>query len=348
MHAKSLTPDDDYLLHHSADTFATVASDLPNWFERLYFNFHDREGSVLALTGFGVFPNMHVADAYVAVTDATAQRNVRLCRDLGGRRSDTSVGPLALTLVEPMRRWRLELQETEGVAFDVVFEARTIAQSVGVIEFDRGDGSSTAFRHYNQAGDYSGTLSVDGRSHAVEGWIGQRDHSWGLRYPRERQGLHFWIAAHFDDRTFMASYNESRQHEVVFCEGAVLFTDDRPPIPVIDVRHELTVTDNGQQSAEAEIRMILADGSDATFLVRPALPDLYMSGCGYGGWQGQHRGPLHVESERWEHGHAPDLRHEPTGVVDQLATFEWNGQRGVGVFELGVSRSSSYAYAPRR
>jgi hypothetical protein len=342
-----LTPEDDYLLHQTADSFANPVSDSPNWFERLYFNFHDEEGSLLGVAGFGVFPNRQVADAYIVAIDGAAQRNIRLARDLGGRRTQTAVGPWTLTLLEPMQRWRLQLEETEGIAFDLTFDARTTAYSVGLIEFDRGDGSSTAFRHYNQAGAYSGVFSLDGAARPVEGWIGQRDHSWGLRHAHERQGLHFWICGHFADRTVMVSYNESRAHEVAFCEGAVLFFDDRPPIRVVDVRHELTLAPSGLQAVEARLRLILEDGNDVELLVRPKLEDLFMAGAGYGGWQGQHRGDLHVESERWPHDARPALADQATVVVDQLASFESRDESGIGVFELGISRSSSYAYAPR-
>lgn len=347
MKLSGLVAEDDYLLHQLPDSFASGISADPKWFERLYFSLHDRAGEVLLITGFGIFPNASVADAFVGVCDGTAQRNVRMCRDLAGRRTSTAVGPLTLTMIEPMRRWNLALEDTEGVAFDVTFEAQTVPYSVGLIEFKRDDGPNTAFRHYNQRGGYDGWLELDGERRDVEDWVGQRDHSWGLRQPRERLGLHFWIVAHFDDRTLMASYNESREHEVVFCEGAVLFTDDREPIAVTDLRHELTLGDNGLQSTSARLRFVLEDGTDVQLTARPSIPDLRLAGTGHGGWHGQHRGDLHVESDSWRHDSAPDLMEQRFGMVDQLAVFETADAAGIGVLEMGVSRSSSYSYEPR-
>jgi hypothetical protein len=338
-----LVPEDDFLLHQLPQSFAVSHSDSPRVFERLYFNLHDLEGKRLLVAGFGVFPNAGVADAYVVLRDAAAQRNVRLARELGGRRLDTSVGPLRFTVLEPMQRWRLELEETEGISFDVTFEARSVAYSVGVIRFP----PETAFSHYNQAGTYSGRLTVDGETFEDGGWIGQRDHSWGLRRPTEGNGLHYWIIAHFEDRTFMVSYNETRQHEVNFCEGAILFADDRPPIPVVDLRHELDLAENKLQANGGKLRLICEDGSEHELAFEPRVGDLYMSGAGYGGWQGQHRGELHVEHERWSGDDMPVLREQPLTTVDQLAGFSWDGQEGIGVAEYGISRSSSYAYAPR-
>ncbi|WCB91807.1 hypothetical protein DSM104299_00484 [Baekduia alba] len=346
MRLQGLTVEDDYLLHQVPDSFVTAVSSNPRWFERLYFNIHDPDGTFLVVTGFGVFPNAQVADGYVVVEDQNAQRNVRLARDLAGRRTATEVGPLRFTMVEPMRRWRLQLDETERVAFDVTFEARSVPYSVGLIEFPQQNGPDTAFRHYNQAGTYSGQLVIDGVEHAVEGCLGQRDHSWGLRQPRERLGLHFWICAHFDDHTLMASYNESREHEVSFCEGAILYADERDPVRVVDLKHDMDVTPNGLQASETRLRFVLEDGRTIETVARPTLPGLLMSGGGHGGWHGQHRGDLHVESERWEHG-TRDISKEPIGIVDQLARFETDGATGIGVVEFGISRSRSYTYKAR-
>ncbi len=347
MKLTGLTPEDDFLLHQVPDSFATAVSDNPRWFERLYFNLHAPDGSLLLVTGFGVFPNAGVADAYVVAQDPVAQRNIRLARDLGGRRLATEVGPLKFSVIEPMRHWHLELEETEGIAFEVDFQARSVPYSVGLIEFKRSEGPDTAFRHYNQAGTYSGQVTIDGAAHDVGGWLGQRDHSWGLRQPRERLGLHFWLCAHFEDRTYMASYNESREGEVSFCEGAVLYADDREPLPLRDLRHELELTANGLQSERARLRLVFEGGEEVELTAAPTMPDLLMSGGGHGGWHGQHRGDLHVESDRWAHADAPDIRKEPIGIVDQMATFEAADGTGIGVFEMGLSRSSSYTYAAR-
>jgi hypothetical protein len=344
---EGLTREDDFLLHQLPESFATSLPAHPRWFERLYFNLHDAEGEVLLIAGFGVFPNVDVADAYVVALDGTAQRNVRIARALDGRRSETKAGPLELQLIEPMRTWRLRLAETEGIAFDVTFEARTDPYSVGLIEFKRDDGDDTAFRHYNQSGRYTGWVRIDGREHDVEGWLGQRDHSWGLRFAKERLGLHFWVAAQFPDRAFMASYNETRSGEVTLCEGAVMFADDRPAIPVRDLRHELTLTEEGHQAQHARLWLILEGGEQVELQITPTLPDLYMAGAGYGGWQGQHRGELHVESETWEHATRPGIDAMDISIVDQYAMFEWEGTRASGVLEMGISRSSSYEYSPR-
>jgi hypothetical protein len=343
MPAHRLTPEDDYLLHQLPESFAVSKSDNPRVFERLYFNLHDPAAGLLMVAGFGVFPNVDVADAYTVVRDSKAQRNIRLARDLGGRRLDTSVGPLKLTMLEPMKRWRLQLEETEGVSFDVVYQARTAAYSVGQIKFP----PDTAFSHYNQAGTYTGTLTIDGETVSDGGWLGHRDHSWGLRRPHERNGLHVWLVAHFDDRTFMVSYNESREHEVVFCEGAMMFADEREPIAITDLRHELDLAENGLQATGGRLRAICEDDSEHEISVDPALGDLYMSGAGYGGWQGQHRGELHVESERWASDEMPNLRDQALTTVDQLSRFDWGEREGVGVLELGLTRSSSWAYASR-
>ena len=347
MRLVGLTPEDDYLLHQLPDSFSESSPSHPRWFERLYFNLHDPAGEVLLIAGFGVFPNMQVADGYVVALDGSAQRNIRVARDLAGRRLDTQAGPLKLQVVEPMKTWNLSLAETADIAFELTFEARTDPYSVGLIEFKRDDGPDTAFRHYNQSGHYTGTVTIDGTEHRVDNWLGQRDHSWGLRFARERLGLHFWITIQFEECTVMVSYNETRSGEVTLCEGAVMYADGRESIPVSDLRHELTLTSNGLQSERSRFVFVLDNGETIECVASPTLPDLYMSGAGYGGWQGQHRGDLHVEHERWPHEKRPGIEDMDINIVDQMAIFEWDGKRAAGVLEMGISRSSTYSYSPK-
>ena len=38
-----------------------------NFYDRCYFNAHDRTGNVFLITGLGVYPNLGVTDAYATV-----------------------------------------------------------------------------------------------------------------------------------------------------------------------------------------------------------------------------------------------------------------------------------------
>jgi hypothetical protein len=116
---------------------------------------------------------------------------------------------------------------------------------------------------------------------------------------------------------------------------------------VVGLGHELTLADNGLQSRTARLRLHLEDDSEVELLIQPTLPDLLMSGGGHGGWHGQHRGNLHIETDRWDHTSAPDIRDVAIGVVDQMASFDTEVGKGAGIFEMGISRSPSYRYVAR-
>src|SRR6202011_2362858 len=92
------------------------------------------------------------------------------------------VGPLRLTILEPMQRQRLELAPNDGeFSFDVVVEAS------GPPFFESPDIHSRRGRllnhvlRYTQLGRVQGAITIDGERRPVEQWYGCRDHSWGLR-----------------------------------------------------------------------------------------------------------------------------------------------------------------------
>ncbi len=340
-----VSPDDELLVHQLAQAFSTVESPDPRWFERLYFNCHD-DGGLLVLAGFGVFPNAGVADGYFVVADGVSQRNVRVSRDLGSSRLATAAGPLILTLEEPLARWRLQLAETEGVSADLTFFRRTDPYSVGMIHFPKEDGPDTAFQHYYQSGRYTGFLTVDGHAHAVDGWLGHRDHSWGLRRPRERLGVHFWLCGQFAECCLTVSYNEGRDGLAVFSEGAVLYEGAVEPFRVERFFHRLRLADDGVRVVAGEFVVELEDGQSREFTFEPTMPDVWVAGAGYGGWQGQDRGALHVESETWDQTDTERIKDLPLGTSDQLGRFTMGSMAGFGVLEVGVSRSRNYTYRP--
>jgi hypothetical protein len=67
------TPLDEYPVHQAPLPMDRVASSDRNFYDRCYFNAHDRTGDVFLVTGLGVYPNRGVIDAY-----ATARCGGRL------------------------------------------------------------------------------------------------------------------------------------------------------------------------------------------------------------------------------------------------------------------------------
>jgi len=65
---------DEYLVRHTEQPLARVASDHAEWQDRLYFDIHDRNGEVAMITGLGAYPNRNLS---LALGDAGRRSNPR-------------------------------------------------------------------------------------------------------------------------------------------------------------------------------------------------------------------------------------------------------------------------------
>ncbi len=141
----------------------------------------------------------------------------------------------------------------------------------------------TAFDHLFQSGGrYEGSLRIDHREINVNGWYGQRDRSRGVRTMSGGQGLHVWYQAQFPDFAIGFLLVETRDHDRLLLEGAVMHEDGRLD-PIVDVRHALEFTETGDLLT-GEVLVLTAAGEKYP----PVRADAragggYMAGAGYGG-----------------------------------------------------------------
>ena len=84
----------------------------------------------------------------------------------------------------------------------------------------------------------TGTYTVGGDVHAVDGWIGQRDHSWGIR-DHGRCPLWMWFQIQFDDGFLGVWHWELANGARVYTDGCWAGTDGGDPVPVVDFAHEI-------------------------------------------------------------------------------------------------------------
>jgi hypothetical protein len=343
---KTLTATDD-LLVPALPTGAPQDGD-PPWFDRFYYNLHPSgfvDDNTFMVFGAGSYPAREVVDGYVCVAVGTEQRNLRFSDKTGGSRPD-GVGPLAWEILEPLRSWRLRLAENPtGVEFDLVWEARTPAWAVDPIRVNGEDGFGTDFEHFFQSGRYRGTWSLDGRAVDVDGWVGHRDRSRGLRRTRDRLGFHIWIAGQFDDACVALNFNVDRNGRTSHCDGAVL-GEDGTTQEIVDALHDLTL-DQQNELEHGTLRLHLSDGSSLDVDFAGMGRGIYMSGGGYGGWQGADRGPNYAEHEVWPLDGSVQLSGMPLALTDKACRFTRHndvGGEAAGLVELAVSRSSSFTY----
>ena len=101
----------------------------------------------------------------------------------------------------------------------------------------------------------SGTLHrartpSDGTTHEVDGWIGQRDHSWGIR-DHGRCPLWIWFQIQLDDGFLGVWHWELPNGARVYTDGCWAGADRSEPIPVVDFHHD--------------VRWLGADGAPADY-----------------------------------------------------------------------------------
>jgi len=178
-----ITEWDDLLIHQVITTMDHVESSDPRWHNRHWFHLGDVQGEVLLGVGMGVYPNRNVMDGFAVAIVEGAQYNVLVSRELGRDRY-TAVGPLRIDVERGLRTLRVALEPNDHeVCFDLTFQAG-MPPFEEATHFQRHKGRVARNNaRYNQAGRFSGRLSVAGQSWEItpERFWGVRDRSWGLR-----------------------------------------------------------------------------------------------------------------------------------------------------------------------
>lgn len=331
------------LLDAADQLLAVEEPTLPTgWFDRFYFNMHDRDGRVAFFCGAGIYPTAGVRDGWAIVVRDGVQTNLRFSSSMGSLPME-GVGPLRFSTVAPST-WQLAIgPNPSGIELDAIWRSRFEPFEYAPLVFGDGRGGQTNFDHLVQSGTWDGTLTLDGESLAATGWWGQRDRSRGVRSVHARQGLHLWVQPQFDDLHVSIMYDEDREGRVTLCEGLVMHVDGRRE-PVTAIQHDLRVGDDLEVS-EGALRVVTAK---AVYDLKATLDPLgggYLAGGGYDGRHGKAVGEDHVATERWP-CEAVDLRAMGTPLTDRLAVFTHDGRLGTGVFETAFSRSPQFRYRP--
>lgn len=185
-----LGPLDEYPIHQVPKPVAWAGSSDRHFYDRCYLNAHDRTGDLFLITGLGFYPNLGTKDAFVL-----------LSRDVEGRREQTAVhlsdaadprgadrvaqqvGAYRIEVLEPLRRLRLVMEETEGIALDLTWEGSfDVVQELPHV-MRQSSGTTLDAQRFAQVGTWEGTIGVDGSDLAVtpDTCVGTRDRSWGIR-----------------------------------------------------------------------------------------------------------------------------------------------------------------------
>ena len=348
-HENPLTSWDDYPVHQSADFIAHTASSDRNFYDRYYFFMHPSSGEMAAIFGLGQYPNLGVTDAFVAVCKGGGHHVVRASKPLVDR-MDTSVGPIRVEIIEPLRRLRVVVEPSEhSVSMDVTWTASVPAiaepnqfiRSKGKIVFDT--------QRLAQTGLWEGSITVNGETTAVtpDHWRGARDRSWGVRPVGEPEpagirqgvpamsGMWNYFPMQFGDHSIFFINNELADGTRVLEQSERVWPDGRiEQLGRVEWHHEM------QKGTRLMQHSVLtfpdAPGGKIDIECTSLLPHFLAVGSGYGlddDWRhGMYQGPDLVVHGRDYKVDDIAMRGQ-FAVVDHVARFEYGGNVGFGLYE---------------
>jgi hypothetical protein len=358
-----LSPLDDLLAHQTTETFDRVFTSDRNFYDRYYFNLHASSDELFLVAGMGQYPNLGVADAFVAISHRDTQHVVRASRELGANRLDTKVGPFSVEVLEGLRKLRLRLEPNQwGVAFDVVFEGVVEAIEEPKQQMRQFNRLTMDTSRFAQVGGYTGTLEVGGQRYRVspDRWRGVRDHSWGVRPVGEPEApgirvkaqrsegfFHHWIPMQFDDFLIKVFFEEDADGRRLIEESQKIHKlgTGRPPEPMGTPRHELSFQSGTRELSKAVIRFEHPSGKDVWVTNTPLRTVYLAAGSGYmpsPDWgHGMYKGELVVEGLTYDVAD-PAVRRRYSSLNETLCRFDLStGEVGFGMHEnlcLGVYR----------
>ena len=179
-----ITPLDEFPLHQAPLPIHEPASSDRNFYDRCYLNAHDRTGEIFMITGFGVYPNLGVADAYLTVGRGTTYRTVRFSDAMTPDRMNQSVGGYRIEVIDPLSSLRVICDEGDwGISCDLTWTGSFPVVKEQPHIMTKGDKVILNACRFAQVGSWEGTLVVDGVTYDVtpDTWLGTRDRSWGIR-----------------------------------------------------------------------------------------------------------------------------------------------------------------------
>lgn len=340
-----LTRADDYPIHQTPEPIAHVGTSDRNFYDRYFFNGYARDGSVYFAAALGQYPNRQVMDAAFSVVHRGRQYVLRASRRATADRMVTSVGPIAVDILEPLQKQRLVVQPNAwDISGDLTFAAR-----VPPLEeprfYRRIDGR--VFMDYTRLTQHvavEGTLTVAGETIPITPgrFWGSRDRSWGVRPVGEREAgippsaLQFfwlWSPVNFEDLCTHFDVNDeadgSRWHEagmVIPVGGSI------ENMRSVDYRIEYQ---SGTRHAKhAQILLRRRSGEELVIDLKP-LYNFFMIGLGYQHPQwghGMYVGENEVGGESWA---VADI--DPTVPlylhVQAICEATLGQRHGVGVLE---------------
>ncbi|OWY61203.1 hypothetical protein B7486_65030, partial [cyanobacterium TDX16] len=173
-------------------------------------------------------------------------------READGDPHTTSMPGARIEVVEPWQEVRLWAESDSAIGLDLTYRARTRPYGLRRGTMRAGDDVVWDQSHLLQSGTYHGTITADGVEHEVDGWIGQRDHSWGIR-DHSRCPLWVWFQIQLDDGMLGVWHWELANGAPVYTDGCWAPADGGDPVPVVAFENGMSwIGDYGKHGEQAE------------------------------------------------------------------------------------------------
>lgn len=245
------TAADERFLHQVPELLANVEAQHHHWRESYFFELHrpDARGDVVFFT-MARYPARQLMDSIQMGRVDGARVLGALNRPSGDDPHTTELPGARVEVVRPFEELRLWADPAlAAIGLDLTFRARTQPYALRRGTLRAGDDVVWDQRHILQSGIYTGTYTLDGAVRTVDGWVGQRDHSWGIR-DHGRCPLWMWLQIQLDDGFLGVWHWELANGAHVYTDGCWAGADRSDPVPVVDFRHELAWTTAGGAPAD--------------------------------------------------------------------------------------------------
>lgn len=321
-----ITSFDDFCIHQTALPIAEPSQSDRNFYDRYWFNgIEPKSGEWLFEIGFGLYPNRRVMDGHFGVSIGNKQISFHASRRAPKDRKETEIGPLAISVEEPLRKVRVTLAANEhAIECDLLFTASSIPhQEPANVMHDDGHLIMHNSR-FTQMGLWQGWFSIDGERYEVNAAIGTRDKSWGVRPVGEPAGgapglmnnepgvYWLWNPINFGEFCTQLGTFEDRDGKPtqLSADRVPLYTnmDDIPHgedpgiMAMSNIEHTVNWRSGTRRAASAEMHFQDAEGRHYHYTVE-AGQIFYMLGIGYGHTEWGHafwKGECETGREEWK------------------------------------------------
>jgi len=337
--------DDQYFVHQLPRTFDHVSDSGPTWSDRCFFNAVTPDGRLMLVTGFGNHPNAQYAHGYAKLSLADGRHwDIDASRPCSLDRDDLQAGTMRWTCVEPLAHWKLELGPNDsGVEWELHYRARAPLWELTPMSLRKRGRVLAEMQHIKQPGDYSGWIRVDGEELAIDGLIGGRDRTFGIR---DNLNIDFWLwfEAVFEDRAIEAWVIESSDGTVLYVDGGITFNDGRQSKRFVRFDHEVAFDGDRRRATGVSCVFVDEDGGRHQLEGRAQHLDTMVYYVPLHPGRTQADGYSHFA---WNGTDAAYLAEVESRVIstDQAMRYEIDGMVGHGICELFVAGDRYPRYA---